>query len=88
MKQFESGRSMVEVLAMLAIAGIIGAGGVGGYTVAMKKHRANELIHEAAGRALAVSQQLAVGRKLDEIDFGDIRTMIQGMGSLQISRFL
>ena len=70
MKQFESGRSMVEVLAMLAIAGIIGATGVGGYTVAMKKHRANELIHEAAERALAVSQQLAVGRKLDEIDFG------------------
>ena len=70
MKQFESGRSMVEVLAMLAIAGIIGAAGVGGYTVAMKKHRANELIHEAAGRALAVSQQLAVDRKLDEIDFG------------------
>ncbi len=66
----ESGRSMVEVLAMLAIAGIIGSAGVGGYTVAMKKHRANELIHEAAGRALAVSQQLAVGRKLDEIDFG------------------
>ena len=55
---------------MLAIAGIIGSAGVGGYTVAMKKHRANELIHEAAGRALAVSQQLAVGRKLDEIDFG------------------
>ncbi len=66
----ESGRSMLEVLAMLAIAGIIGSAGVGGYTVAMKKHRANELIHEAAGRALAVSQQLAVGRKLDEIDFG------------------
>ncbi len=61
---------MLEVLAMLAIAGIIGSAGVGGYTVAMKKHRANELIHEAAGRALAVSQQLAVGRKLDEIDFG------------------
>ena len=61
---------MLEVLAMLAIAGIIGAAGVGGYTVAMKKHRANELIHEAAERALAVSQQLAVGRKLDEIDFG------------------
>ena len=61
---------MLEVLAMLAIAGIIGAAGVGGYTVAMKKHRANELIHEAAGRALAVSQQLAVDRKLDEIDFG------------------
>ena len=66
----ESGRSILEVLAMLAIASIIGAGGVGGYTVAMNKHRANELIHEAAGRALAVSQQLAVGRKLDEIDFG------------------
>ena len=27
MKQFESGRSMVEVLAMLAVAGIIGSAG-------------------------------------------------------------
>ena len=80
MKQFESGRSMVEVLAMLAIAGIIGAAGVGGYTVAMKKHRANELIHEAAGRALAVSQQLAVDRKLDEIDFGGYPVKDTGYG--------
>ncbi len=80
MKQFESGRSMVEVLAMLAIAGIIGAGGVGGYIVAMNKHRANELIHETAGRALAVSQQLAVGRKLDEIDFGGYPATDTGHG--------
>ena len=61
MKQFESGRGMVEMLGVLAVMGIVSVTGVNGYQSAIKKHRANELIHEAAGRALAVSQQVDLG---------------------------
>ena len=34
----ESGRSMVEMLGVLAIVGVLSVGGVYGYGVAMKKH--------------------------------------------------
>ena len=37
----ESGRSMVEMLGVLAVIGVLSVAGVSGYTAAMKKHRAN-----------------------------------------------
>ena len=39
----ESGRSMVEMLGVLAIIGVLSVGGIAGYTQAMKKYRANEI---------------------------------------------
>lgn len=38
----ESGRSMVEMLGVLAIIGVLSIGGIAGYTLAMDKYRANE----------------------------------------------
>ena len=38
----ESGRSMVEMLGVLAIIGVLSIGGIAGYTQAMKKYRVNE----------------------------------------------
>ena len=40
----ESGRSMVEMLGVLAIIGVLSIGGIAGYTMAMNKFRANEII--------------------------------------------
>ena len=40
----ESGRSMVEMLGVLAIIGVLSVGGIAGYTMAMNKHRANEIV--------------------------------------------
>ena len=40
----ESGRSMVEMLGVLAIIGVLSVGGIAGYTQAMKKYRANNLV--------------------------------------------
>ena len=76
----ESGRSMLEVIAVLAVASIIGAGGVEGYLSARNKYRANELITEAAGRALAVSQQLMTGKELKDADFGGYPATDTGHG--------
>ena len=39
----ETGRSMVEMLAVLAIIGVITVGGLLGYQTAMRKFRANEI---------------------------------------------
>ena len=48
MKQSENGRSMVEMLGVLAIVGVLSISGIYGYTVAMRNHRANEIIHTAS----------------------------------------
>ena len=42
----ESGRSMVEMLGVLAIIGVLSIGGIAGYTQAMKKYRVNEAINQ------------------------------------------
>ena len=58
----QNGRSMVEMLGVLAIIGVLSVGGVYGYGVAMKKHKANELLHQASMRASTVSSQILSGK--------------------------
>jgi type II secretory pathway pseudopilin PulG len=41
----QSGRSMVEMLGVLAIIGVLSVGGIYGYTVAMRSNRVNEIAH-------------------------------------------
>ena len=44
----ETGRSMVEMLGVLAIIGVLSVGGIAGYTMAMNKYRANEILNTAS----------------------------------------
>ena len=44
----EYGRSMIEMLGVLAIIGVLSIGGLAGYTMAMNRHRANEILDYAA----------------------------------------
>ena len=41
----ENGRSMIEMLGVLAIIGVLSVGGIAGYTTAMRSHRANEIVN-------------------------------------------
>jgi len=41
----ESGRSMVEMLGVLAIIGVLSIGGIAGYTMAMNKYRSNAIVN-------------------------------------------
>ncbi len=56
----ESGRSMVEMLGVLAIIGVLSVMGIAGYKAAMTRHRANELLNEATKRAAVVAAQLSL----------------------------
>ncbi len=57
-KDAESGRSMVEMLGVLAIIGVLSIGGIAGYTMAMNRYRANEIIDVASKVAvIAMSKQ-------------------------------
>ena len=60
-KEKESGRSMVEMLGVLAIIGVLSVGGIAGYTTAMNKHKANQILNGASVRAIVVSTQIQRG---------------------------
>ena len=50
----ESGRSMVEMLGVLAIIGVLSIGGIAGYSMAMNRYRANEILDTASKYAVIV----------------------------------
>ena len=57
----ESGRSMVEMLGVLAIIGVLSIGGIAGYTLAMNRYRANEALQAASLVAIeAIAQDKTV----------------------------
>ena len=45
-KNFEKGRSMIEMLGVLAIIGVLSVGGIAGYSKAMEKFKINKTINE------------------------------------------
>ena len=62
-KNIEFGRSMVEMLGVLAVMGVLSVAGIAGFKNAMDKNRANELLNEANKRATIAAMQFASGRK-------------------------
>ncbi|MBE6446771.1 MAG: type II secretion system protein [Alphaproteobacteria bacterium] len=74
-KRSQKGRSMVEMLGVLAIVGVLSVGGVYGYGVAMKKHKANELLHQASMLATTISAQIQSKGQLPQNieNFGDAK---------------
>ena len=67
----EQGRSMVEMLGVLAVMGVLSVSGVAMYTTAMNKHRANELLNAVSMRATALASQRMSGRALSLSGFTD-----------------
>ena len=57
----ENGRSMVEMLGVLAVIGVLSIGGIAGYSYSMNKYRANETINDVNLRAMDVISQLTRG---------------------------
>ena len=53
-KKSQSGRSMVEMLGVLAIIGVLSVGGIAGYSLSMRRHRANQLADIASKYAMVL----------------------------------
>ena len=53
-KKNESGRSMVEMLGVLAIIGVLSVGGIAGYSLSMRRHRANQVVDSMSKYAVIV----------------------------------
>ena len=70
-KKSESGRSMVEMLGVLAIIGVLSVGGIAGYSLSMRRHRANGVVDLASKYALTVysiCQQRVVNGEASEVN--------------------
>ena len=73
-KSVETGRSMTEMLGVLAIIGVLSVGSIAGYRYAMDKHRANELLSGASERAVLVTAQITAGQTPSLREFSDNTT--------------
>ncbi len=70
--QNETGRSMVEMLGVLAIIGVLSIGGIQGYTYAMNKYRANNVLNEMNIASLHLATTLLSSRNAQKmIALGD-----------------
>ena len=90
----ESGRSMVEMLGVLAIIGVLSVGGIAGYTMAMNRYRANEVIDMANKFAVIAFSARETNRAMHNgvvtsftapgfCDTGLVSTTTSGTGSTQ-----
>ena len=56
-KSFEQGRSMVEMLGVLAVIGVLSVTGIAGYSTAMRSHRVNEMMNATSMLYVMASAQ-------------------------------
>ena len=72
MKKNESGRSMVEMLGVLAIIGVLSVGGIAGYTMAMNRYRANEVVDMANKYAVIAYSSYMTSKMMNNGDDDEI----------------
>ena len=65
-KTNENGRSMVEMLGVLAIIGVLSVGGIAGYTLAMNKYRANEIVNAVVQAAVECRTRGSISSEIYE----------------------
>lgn len=70
MTKLESGRSMVEMLGVLAIIGVLSIGGIAGYTMAMNRNTANN-ITDAAAKLSVIAYARGQSGATGTMDFND-----------------
>ncbi len=79
----QSGRSMVEMLGVLAVIGVLSIGGIAGYTTAMSYYRANEILNDVTLRATTIATDIATNGALVsgtyKTDLGDENTLGQSV---------
>ena len=71
MTKLESGRSMVEMLGVLAIIGVLSIGGIAGYTMAMNRNTANNITDAAAKLSVIAYARGQANASAGVMDFND-----------------
>jgi len=70
MKNNQSGRSMVEMLGVLAIIGVLSAGGLAGYSKAMFKHKLNSTMDQITMLVTNIRTMYGTQGNYDGLDNG------------------
>ena len=78
----ESGRSMVEMLGVLAIIGVLSIGGIAGYTQAMKKYRINEAVNTITMAAVMCGTEQKTAAEALDNDFISITSCTPATGTV------
>lgn len=77
-KQNQSGRSMVEILGVIAIIGVLSIGGIIGYSYGMDKYRANQTIHDITLRGTDI---IARSENLTPENYEELNTIWENENS-------
>ena len=86
-KKLESGRSMVEMLGVLAIIGVLSVGGIAGYSLSMRRHRANGIVDTVTKYALSaysVCQQKVMNGEASDVSACHYCTSESGDGEIYL----
>ena len=67
----EQGRSMVEILGVLAVIGVLSIGGIQGYRYAFTKYRANDIVNAVNMRASDIFNRFQAIQMPEEADFSE-----------------
>ena len=67
----ERGRSMVEILGVLAVIGVLSIGGIAGYRYAITKYRANDIVYEVNMRASDINLRYQAIQIPEDITFDE-----------------
>lgn len=85
MRNNEKGRSMIEMLGVLAIVGILSVGGIAGYSKAMAKYKTTRLVNDISEivmniRSLYMNQQSTSGLTIETLVRSNVipHSMIHG----------
>ena len=76
MKKSQSGRSMIEMLGVLAIVGVLSAGGIAGYSMAMQSYKTSALTEKVN----LIAQQARVMYEGGQYTDGDIGAQLIDAG--------
>ncbi len=66
--KFQSGRSMIEIISVLAIIGMLSIGGIAGYSKAMEKMNTNKLIEDVAFTLRRINTLYSNQKSFENID--------------------
>ena len=82
----ENGRSMVEMLGVLAIIGVLSVAGIAGYSMAMKKYKSNEIVN-AASQLVVLAQANYVAGNLNSSNKGEATTADLGGTNYKVAGY-
>ena len=84
LNEFSLGRSMIEMLGVLAIIGVLSVGGIAGYSKAMEKIHVNKIVNMVSDISATIKTAYISQKTYDNFDGGltEFDNQIQDMGLL------